>query len=995
MFTPKSEWTPPNLSSLPSWAGQARVGIDTEFHDPSLKKLGLGARRGVKVAGYSFAFNDGTKHYIPVRHPEGNVDCEQGMRYLRDQAKSYAGELVGANIPTELDIFAYEPTGQILFPKVSFFRDVLLADPLIYELAYDGYSLNAVARRRGFDGKDEQLMREAAQAYGADISKPKTWKAIIPHLPPKYVGPYGEEDAYLPLKVLAVQDKLIDELGIRDCWNLESRLLPILLKMRQRGVRIDFDKLDQIEIKSRADEKDALDQIYHLTGVRIFPGDTMKTQACVPAFAAVGIQVPMIKDPETGKIKYNLDKEFLVSIDHPVPKLFLAARKAAKRYSTFVKSIREHSVNQRIHTTFRQIVGHNDKNEKSGAAFGRLSSVAPNAQQQPNDPEWRSIYIPEEGAKWGCLDCCFSEDTEILTKRGFIPFPSLLESDLVAQFDIATKTIDYAKPLAYHRPEFNGQMVRITSKRSIDLLVTPNHNCLLEGKQGFFTVRADEYPQRTNILQHMASVYLGGNQPVTAKELVTSVAVQADGTLRTSHYRIWISKERKIERAKELLTYTNTYQCEKKGKQTAFLVELDKVPLLLPGPDKVFNRERLAELPLEQRIEFLRELLLWDGTGKLCEGKATYATTNQANAEIVQEIASISGVKAMITEWDQPNRKRCYLVNFSKRIVSTTASIKTTREAYSGLVYCVTMPKGTVFVRRNKITAITEQSQQEPRWTTHFAAKLNLTGAREAAKAYHDDPKIDNHQFMADLTGLPRKYAKALYLGLTYGEGGAKMSHGLELPTRWCVRFKDDGRVEYFETKAKAQKARKNYEGEASYYEVAGEEGQAIIDTFNKRAPFIKELARFAEKRAKKTGKVTLFGGRIVNFPVEKDGSYGYSYKSLNRVIQGSGGMQIKQAIIDIDREMPDFFLQIQCHDELDGSFSSVKQMKDVARIMARAASETLVPWRIDIEYGNNWGYMSQVCGLDTCHDTVDKKFEVNGIKETYYCPSHAVSHAA
>ena len=72
--------------------------------------------------------------------------------------------------------------------------------------------------------------------------------------------------------------------------------------------------------------------------------------------------------------------------------------------------------------------------------------------------------------------------------------------------------------------------------------------------------------------------------------------------------------------------------------------------------------------------------------------------------------------------------------------------------------------------------ACNDYSQQEPRWTTHFAAVMDLPGAREAAQAYHDDPDLDNHQFMADLTGLKRVFAKNIYLGLTYGEGGAKLS---------------------------------------------------------------------------------------------------------------------------------------------------------------------------------------------------------------------------
>jgi len=695
MFTPESDWAPPNLSELPSWKGQKRVGFDTEFKDATLRKYGCGARRsGTYVAGYSFAFQDGRKFYVPLRHPEGNVDLIQGLRYLKDQATEFDGELVGANLPIDLDMVNNDKTLPIEFKKVSRYRDILVADPLIYELNF-GYGLEDVALRRGFEGKDETLLKRAAQDYGADISK-ETWKAIVPDLPSKYVGPYGEHDAFLPLQILEVQDQLIDQAGIRECWDLESDLLPILLKLRQRGVRIDFDHLDKVERWAHAQEREALDKIYHATNVRIFPGDTMKAKACMPAFEAIGIQVPLTRDPKTKKIRPSLDQHFVASIKHPVAEAFLHARKMYKLYSTFVQSVRDYSTNGRLHTTFRQIIGANEKNEKSGAAFGRLSSANPNLQQQPSRSKfanfWRQIYLAEPGTRWGCLDF----------------------------------------------------------------------------------------------------------------------------------------------------------------------------------------------------------------------------------------------------------------------------------------------------------------SQQEPRWTTHFAARLGLKGAAEAAKAYQLNPRIDNHQFMADLTGLKRSYAKEVFLGLCYGEGGAKLcQHHLKMPTRWCLRYRESGETVFFDTKWEAVKARKEYEGEASYYEVAGEEGQKILDRFNEYAPYVRELAKAAEHKARKLGIVKVLGGRIIHFPEKSNGEYDWSYKALNRVIQGTSGMQVKMALIAIHREMPECFIQLQVHDELDGSFENVAQMKRVAKIMREVAGPTHVPFRIDIEEGENWGSLKLICGNDNCtrHAVKDNPHDEKDDKK-FYCEEHLLQAA-
>lgn len=680
MWAPESSWVAPDLSQLPSWEGQSHVGYDCEFDDPTLRELGLGARRGVVMAGYSFAFNDGRKFYIPLRHPEGNVNVEQGMAYLRDQAKNYKGELTGANLPVELDVGKYEPTGAIVFPQVKFFRDVQIAAPLIYEL-YHTYNLEVIAERLQLPGKDESLLKRAAQDYGADITK-RSWKAMVPKLPAKYVGPYGEHDAWLPLQILKLQTAEIERLGLEECWDLESRLLPVLLKMRQRGVRIDFDQLDKVEAYAKAEEKLALEEIKHITGVNISPGDTMKVGAVLPALEAAGLHPPVHRDEKSGEMKVSIDGAFLDSCDHKVAELLRRARKTAKLHGTFVTSVRRYVVNGRLHPTLRQIVGAGDNNEESGAAFGRLSSCDPNIQQQPSRDEfaneWRKIYVPEEGAIWGCCDL----------------------------------------------------------------------------------------------------------------------------------------------------------------------------------------------------------------------------------------------------------------------------------------------------------------KQQEPRWTTHYAALLNLKGGREAAQAYRDDVKLDNHDFMARITGLDRTYAKQIYLGLSYRQGGAKLCAMLGLPTRWAVRYKDSGTAEFFDTKALAVKARREYEGQASYYEVAGEQGQAILDQFNDRAPYISELAKVAQKRAEKTGEIRILSGRRLHFPTDDNGVYTFVYKALNRLIQGTSGYQVKQALVDIDREMPEVFLQLQVHDEVDASFTDIAQAKKLSVLLRNAGGDSLVPFLVDIEVGPSWGSMKLVCGVDSCHNFVDKS------QDKYYCPS-------
>lgn len=397
-MTTSSDWRPPEISSLPSWADAKRIAVDVETRDPELRKLGPGAGRRPNsyITGISFSIEDGPGAYLPIRHDGGdNLPVENVLRYLRDQAAVFKGDIVGANLPYDIDYLAGDG---IEYNNARYFRDIQVADPLICEL-HNRYSMQAIAERLGLPGKDESILKAAAVDYGIN-PKSEMWK-----LPARYVGPYGEEDTRLPLQILRRQERMIDDQGLWDVYNLESRLLPVLTKLRRRGVRIDLDRLEMIERWALEQEKLALNLVFKGSGVRINPGDVWKADAIAPALEKIGAKI--LKTP-TGKPK--IDKEFVASIDHDVAIQLGWARKVNKLRTTFGGSVRNHLVGDRLHCTFNQLKRQRDDGEEgtSGAAYGRLSCQHPNLQQQPARDEfasmWRAIYLPEEGKLWASND---------------------------------------------------------------------------------------------------------------------------------------------------------------------------------------------------------------------------------------------------------------------------------------------------------------------------------------------------------------------------------------------------------------------------------------------------------------------------------------------------------------------------------------------------------------------------------------------------------------
>lgn len=75
----------------------------------------------------------------------------------------------------------------------------------------------------------------------------------------------------------------------------------------------------------------------------------------------------------------------------------------------------------------------------------------------------------------GVDTACYSSDTEILTDQGWKLFKDLDRTEKVATLNPKTHYLEYQKPIKYFKYDYKGEMYKIKS-RTIDLLVTPNHN---------------------------------------------------------------------------------------------------------------------------------------------------------------------------------------------------------------------------------------------------------------------------------------------------------------------------------------------------------------------------------------------------------------------------------------------------------------------------------------------------------------------------------------
>ena len=383
MFTPKSEWVPPH--ELPDLSEAKTIAIDVETKDPHLKTRGPGWPTGEgEVVGYAVAV-DGWKGYIPIRHGGGgNIDERICNNWMKKVCESPADKIMhNAQYDAGwLRRMGFKVNGRII--------DTMVIASLLDENRFS-YSLNALAFEYLSKTKSEKNLTEAARDFGVD-PKAELWK-----LPSMYVGPYAEVDAELTLELWNFFKPLITKEDLWSVVNLELDVLPVLIDMTWKGVRIDQNRVERTRDFLLKEEKVMLSKIKHITGMNV---EVWAAQSLAKAFDVVGI-----KYPKTEKGAPSFTKSFLSEQNHELPKMILRTRDLNKTSGTFINTIMKHTAKDgRIHSHINQI-----RSDDGGTVSGRISMSNPNLQQIPaRDPELgpmiRSLFLPEENEKWASID---------------------------------------------------------------------------------------------------------------------------------------------------------------------------------------------------------------------------------------------------------------------------------------------------------------------------------------------------------------------------------------------------------------------------------------------------------------------------------------------------------------------------------------------------------------------------------------------------------------
>jgi len=293
----------------------------------------------------------------------------------------------------------------IVFPEDRVFC-TMIASAIINEHELS-YSLEALAAKHTTVRKKTSIYVELAKLFGG----PATASAQAPNFsraPVVMMSEYAIDDGIAANELYKRSLKEIEEQKLQQVISLEMRLLPAIVRMEKRGVRVDIDEAETALVKLEKDTESRRHELNKLAGFEVNPNPSNSIKELFKPKLVDGhwqlVDGTMAEKTEAGAA--SIDADCLRRMKHPAADLILRLRKMIRTKDVFLKGhILGHHDNGVIHANYNQTKSDNDK----GTGTGRFSINDPALQQiHKRDIDIasvvRSMFIPPEGYDWTCND---------------------------------------------------------------------------------------------------------------------------------------------------------------------------------------------------------------------------------------------------------------------------------------------------------------------------------------------------------------------------------------------------------------------------------------------------------------------------------------------------------------------------------------------------------------------------------------------------------------
>ena len=381
---PVTNWQPPQY--FPNLDNAQVISYDTETKELDFDNGPGWGRNAGHIIGVSVAAtaSDGThgKWYFPVRHEverEHNLDARNVFGWLKHTLEQTPHvPKVGANLLYDNGWL----TTENIYP-VGPQYDVQFAEAMIDEQSLVG--LDNIGRKYVQQGKQSTVLEDwITAAYRPLKGK---WKSDLWRTPPRLVGPYAEDDADLPMRILPAQWAIMQREGTLPLYLRECLSIPMLIKMRLQGITVDIGMTEQLREEIAADITDLYSKLSYKSGIKI--DNVTSPKQLVTLFDHVGMAYP-----KTAAGNPSFKKEWLKTLgdtdDDATDTIFAMINKIRER-----EKLRDTFIDSYILSRATSAVGgsngrsliycsfHPLRGEGGGTKTGRYSSSHPNLQNIP------------------------------------------------------------------------------------------------------------------------------------------------------------------------------------------------------------------------------------------------------------------------------------------------------------------------------------------------------------------------------------------------------------------------------------------------------------------------------------------------------------------------------------------------------------------------------------------------------------------------------------
>jgi DNA polymerase I-like protein with 3'-5' exonuclease and polymerase domains len=633
---------------FPSLSEAKRIAFDLESIDHSLAEdKGPGWRRGAYIVGFSLAIGD-TKggiefaEYYPLRHQNApNLNAERVWDWVSTELAFYQGEIVGTNLLYDFD--GLQETQDIIAPSAKF-RDIQYAEPLLDENAFS-YSLNTLAQQYLGTGK---VTDELRRLYGDKYIE------RFHEIHPGHARAYGLGDVTLPLQILEHQRKALHKEKLEAVFDLECRLIPMLLYMRRIGQRVDIASADSLRDKLFERRAECLAQASKAISRELTVENFGKSTFLVAILKSLGIECP-----RTTLGNPSISDEWLKDLKHPFGPLLAKANQYDKALETFVNGyITDHQINGRIHCEFHPLRRISSAGKSNGTVSGRFASSSPNLQNIPVrdkeiGPLCRAMFIPEEGMQFFSGDFSQLEYREIVhaaVVRAQMPKDQAVKMWGSEGVDIWTRlqSAFEAQKAYINDPttDFHQMMANMTGLKRADAKCLDG-DTLVSSKKGLYTIKTligNSSPNQHKTIEETELADGKGNF-ITSTQGIVREKVPCVYVM-TRQAIVCCSREHRWQTEKGLVAASEL----KEGTQ----VPLATVPALVGTPQTVavnlFDQSigaGAAQMLLDEKWAYLAGIFHGDGTSNQSSLSITHGGGDDYESwrETIRQAARAVGIE--------------------------------------------------------------------------------------------------------------------------------------------------------------------------------------------------------------------------------------------------------------------------------------------------------------------------------------------------------------